>query len=104
MRVRRSRTGTDTVDAMPRDTSYAAQSRPGRLTGTGTVWRSLAKVPVLVDVAHADGRVTRDVRGRADGFNGGLVCVTYRLDTEQFIRWFPASDVRRAPIVADDNQ
>ena len=76
--------------------AYRRQTWPGRLTGRGTAWRALNRVQVLVDVAHADGRVTADVPGRADGFNGDQVCVTYWLDGEQFIRWFPAADVRRA--------
>lgn len=41
--------------------------------------------------------------GRADGFNGDQVCVTYRLGGEQFIRWFPISDVRRVAPVEDDS-
>ena len=88
---------------MPSQTvSYRQQTRPGRLTGRGTAWRSWDKVPVVVDLAHADGRVTVDVPGRADGFNGDQVCVTYRLGGEQFIRWFPISDVRRVAPVEDD--
>lgn len=44
-----------TVSHSNRTVSHSKQTRPGRLTGRGTAWLSWDKVPVVVDLAHADG-------------------------------------------------